>query len=225
MKQTKKSKPAPQTASPAAKTHPSYVPPVSGKGETSARRQNTGINGNAASSAVVSDRAAQTNIGKLRADLRSDGYSLNTFKQSAVSPIRYVFINKLLRDSITLSALYCILVTLILYLCRAYFDFSLAAACGCVVVSLAAALTVLAVWLKNPNKRKKDVINLKAINAVTISLFTVFFLIDLVAALLIPNGKSLNSPQIYAPVMIASTSLFFGMIFSVLHKSENYIQK
>ena len=130
-----------------------------------------------------------------------------------------------MRDAVVLSALYGIITLLVLYLCKDIFEVKLTTLCAIGGVFAAIALVFVFVWARNPDKRKKDSINLKAINALTIALFTVIFMLDLIISLLIPNGKSLNSPQIYAPVIIASSSLVFGIILSVLYKSENYFQK
>ena len=167
------------------------------------------------------------NIEKFRNNLRSDGYVLNMYKPDTKNStrIKYIFINKLMRDAVVLSALYGIITLLVLYLCKDIFEVKLTTLCAIGGVFAAIALVFVFVWARNPDKRKKDSINLKAINALTIALFTVIFMLDLIISLLIPNGKSLNSPQIYAPVIIASSSLVFGIILSVLYKSENYFQK
>lgn len=167
------------------------------------------------------------NIEKFRNNLRSDGYVLNMYKPDTKnnSRIKYIFINKLMRDAVVLTVLYGIITLLVLYLCKDIFEVKLSTLCIIGGIFTAIALVFVFVWARNPDKRKKDNINLRAINALTIALFTVIFMLDLIISLLIPNGKSLNSPQIYAPVIIASSSVVYGIILSVLYKSENYFQK
>ncbi len=171
--------------------------------------------------------AEESNIEKFRNSLRSEGFALNTYKaeKESVQTVKYVYVNRLFRDVVALSALYMIITLLLLYFLRNTFGFSLTALIVCGSIALALALCVALVWFRNPDKRRKDKVNLKAINAATIGFFTLFFMLDLIVALLVPGGKGLQSPEIYSPVIIASTSVFMGLIFTVLYKSENYFQK
>lgn len=169
----------------------------------------------------------ESNIDKFRNSLRSEGFALNSYRagKESVGNVKYVYVNRLLRDVVALSALYMIITLLLLYFLRSIFGFSLTALIVCGSLALASALVVALVWFRNPDKRRKDKVNLKAINAGAIGFFTLFFMLDLIVALLVPGGKGLNSAEIYSPVIIASTSVFMGLIFTVLYKSDNYFQK
>ncbi len=198
---------------------------VSAPSQTDKKQSNNSVDPKIAASATLN--VEENNIEKFRNSLRSEGYALNTYRgtKSVVSTVKYVYINKLMRDVVALSALYMIITLLVLYLLRSTFEFTLTAMLVCGSLALACALVVSLIWFRNPEKRRKDNVNLKVINAICIAFFTVFFMVDLIVALLIPNGKGLNSPSIYAPVIVASTSVFLGIMFTVLYKSENYFQK
>lgn len=160
--------------------------------------------------------------------LKSEGYVLKSYNNTPINTekkVKYVFINKILRDSVILTSLFVIMTLLILFLCKDVFNFPNAGIFSVGGVAIALALVMTIIWLRKPEKRIKDKINLKLLNSVCIAIFLVFFVLDLIVALLIPNGKSLNSPQIYSPIIIATSVLFFGTIFSILYKTENYFQK
>lgn len=207
------------------KNKPAVRPSVAESNRT--EKKATKENANAEVAATVAVNVEENNIEKFRNSLRSEGYALNTYRgtKSVVSSVKYVYVNKLMRDVVALSALYMIITLLVLYLLRSTFEFTLTAMLVCGSLALACALIVALIWFRNPEKRRKDTVNLKVINAICIGFFTVFFMVDLIVSLLIPNGKGLNSPSVYSPVIVASTSVFFGIIFSILYKSENYFQK
>lgn len=188
------------------------------------------------------DKTAKTlNVPKTKLEeynsvLRNEGYTLRTYTNTTASSTnnaqvntasssKYVFINKLLRDSVVLSALFCIITLLVLYLTRSVFEFSIPALITIGAISIAAALVFVVIWFQKPEKRKKDNLNIKALNAITVAIFLVVVMLDLIISLLIPNGHSLNSPQVYSPIIIATTVPFFGLVFTLLYKSGNYFKK
>lgn len=188
-----------------------------------------------------SDKTAKTlNVPKTKLEeynsvLRNEGYTLRTYTNTTASATnntlvntttsKYVFINKLLRDSVVLSTLFCIITLLVLYLTRSVFEFPTPALITIGAISIAVALVFVVIWFQKPEKRKKDNINIKALNAITVAIFLVVVMLDLIISLLIPNGHSLNSPQVYSPIIIATTVPFFGLVFTLLYKSSNYFKK
>lgn len=171
-------------------------------------------------------KVEENNIEKFRNSLRSEGFVLNTYRNGKeTASVKYLYVNRLMRDSVVLSALYMIVTLLVLYFLKNIFGFTLTALLVCGSLALAGALIASLIWFRNPDKRRRDTVNLKAINAATIGFFTVFFMIDLIVSLLVPGSKGLTSPEIYSPVIIASTSVFLGLVFTLLYKSDNYFQK
>ncbi len=177
----------------------------------------------------------RTKLEEYNSVLRNEGYTLRTYNSSSVTannsgntPLvstKYVFINKILRDSMVLSALFCIITLLVLYLTRTVFEFPTSALIAIGAVAVAIALVGVIIWFQKPDKRKKDNVNVKALNAITIAIFLVVVMLDLIISLLIPNGYSLNSPKVYAPAIVATTIPFFGLVFTLLYKSGNYFKK
>lgn len=172
--------------------------------------------------------AFESNITKLKRSFKNDGYNLSVYKADAkadVDPIHYIYINKYIRDTVVLTALFLVIVSLSLFLARSYFGFTLTGLLVCCAVACVLALVAVLVWFKAPEKRRKDGINFKALNAGTIGFFTLFFMMDLIISLLIVNGKGLRSPEIYVPILLASPVVIFGLLATLLHKSERYFQK
>lgn len=177
---------------------------------------------------VINDSDAHidsTNVDKFRVGIRSEGYVFSSYRPKKHTDVKFVYGNKLLRDSVVLSVLYFIICILLLFLLRKTFAFSLTALLVCGGLALSVALVFALIWFRNPEKKKKDNINLKIINLACVGLFTVFFMLDLIVVLLMPNGKGLSSPSTYSPVIAASVLVFFGIIFSVLYKTDNYSVK
>ena len=173
----------------------------------------------------VTFQTETTNLEKFRVGIRSEGYAFNSYKPKNATSTKFLYVNKLLRDSVVLSSLYFIICILVLFLLRKTFEFSLTALLVCGGIALSVALVSALIWFRNPDKRKKDTINIKIINLACVGIFTVFFMVDLIVALLIPSGKGLSSPATYSPVIAASVSLFYGIIFTVLYKTDNYSQR
>jgi hypothetical protein len=94
---------------------------------------------------------------------------------------------------------------------------------GCVAIIF--PIISLIQYFNNPNKRKKDNIRINIILPICLVLYFGFLVLNIIIELLIPNGYSINSPQIYAPSIIVLVVPFFGIIFTLFYKSEIYHQK
>lgn len=168
----------------------------------------------------------EDNISRLRKSFKNDGYNLTAYQKPEKSVgVKFIYINKFIRDCVVISALYLIIVALVLFLAKKAFGFTLTGLLVTCAVACVIALVAVLVWFKAPEKRRKDTINFKALNAGTIGFFTLFFMLDLIISLLVVNGKDLGSPEVYVPVMLASPIVIFGIVATLLHKSERYFQK
>jgi integral membrane sensor domain MASE1 len=108
------------------------------------------------------------------------------------------------------------------FLFRKSFEFSLTAF---VVSALVGALipgVILLIYAKDPFRRQKESAKPKLMFNICMIAFLTFFMFNLVIALLTPNGKSLNNASIYLPSIYALVLPFFGIIFNVLYRTENY---
>ena len=170
----------------------------------------------------------EDNITKLKRSFKNDGYNLSVYKTNEneeSEKIEYIYLNKFLRDSVVISSLFLIIVSLALYLARDFFGFSLTGLLVCCAIACVIALVAVLIWFRAPDKRRKDTINFKALNAGTVGFFTIFFMVDLIVSLLAVKGKGLNSPEIYIPVILITPIVIFGIVAVLLHKSERYFQK
>ena len=159
----------------------------------------------------------------LKAVLKNEGHRLKEYSPTASkSVIKYVLSNKLLRDSIFMSFLFYIITILALYLTRNAFEISKTTLLVVGGIGIIMPIAALIVFYQNPVKKKKDVINIKLILNICLIVYLAAFMINLIIALILPNGYSLNSLHIYAPCFVLLTIPFFGIIFTALYKSGNY---
>lgn len=91
--------------------------------------------------------------------------------------------------------------------------------CG---VMLIFPIGALIVSFSSPLKKKKDNLKPKIVLALCLIIYFAFFIVNLIVSLLIPNGKSLNSPATYAPAVAGLVIPFFGLVFALLYKTGNY---
>lgn len=165
-------------------------------------------------------------INDLRMLLNKEGHKINTYAPSSnKNYMRYLMTAKLYRDLSLLSYLFFVLMLLVLYLAKNSFSVNnkLLLSFGCVTIIV--PIICLIQYFANPNKRKKDNVRLNVILPACIVTYIAFLLLNIIIELLIPRGYSINSSQIYAPSIIALVIPFFGILFTVLYKSNLYHQK
>lgn len=182
---------------------------------------------NAESKNIVEQESADSidckYIYDLKAVLKNEGYRLKEYSpMQTKSSIKYISFNKLLRDSLFLTFLFYIMNILVLFLTKTYFEISSSSLYILGGLGLIIPIAALLIYYQNPNKKKKDSINLKLILNVALIVYLGAFMINLIVALLVPNEYSLNSLHIYAPCFIMLIIPFFGIIISLLHKSQKY---
>ncbi len=167
-------------------------------------------------------------IESFKSSLRNEGYSLNMTTSEVTSEngrkkTRFVFFNRIMRDSVVLTTLYTIITLLIVFLCKKQFAVKNEILFVIGGLSLAVSLIFAAIWFKSPDARKKDIVKLPLLNLCCVGVFLVITVITLITNVL--NGISLASPIVYSPLIIGSAVVFYGVIFSILYKTENYFQK
>lgn len=158
----------------------------------------------------------------LKAVLKNEGHRLKEYSPMSKSAIKYISFNKLLRDGLLLTFLFYIITVLVLFLARNSFEISKTSLFVLAGLGLIIPIAALLIYYQNPNKKKKDSINLKLIINISLIVYLAAFMITLIVALLVPSGYSLNSLHIYAPCFVMLIIPFFGIIISVLHKSQKY---
>ena len=176
-----------------------------------------------ARSSDTTDNIDCSHINDLRTVLDKEGIRLRNYEplNAGRTSIKYVLVNKLFRDTVILSYLFTVLCMLIVYFVK---DFevtlnALLIVCG---VMLVFPIAALAIFFSNPLKKKKDNLKPNIVLSICLIIYFAFFIVNLIVSLLIPNGKSLNSPATYAPAVAGLVIPFFGLIFALLYKTGNY---
>jgi DNA-binding MarR family transcriptional regulator len=165
-------------------------------------------------------------INDLRLLLSKEGHKVNTYSPSSnKNYMRYILTAKLNRDLSLISYLFFVLMLLAVYLAKDSFviNSKVILTLGCIGVIV--PIICLIQFFANPNKRKKDNVRLNVILPICLVVYIAFLVLNIIIELLIPRGYSINSPQIYAPSIIALVIPFFGIIFAVFYKSNLYHQK
>ncbi|HOO22278.1 MAG TPA: helix-turn-helix transcriptional regulator [Clostridia bacterium] len=165
-------------------------------------------------------------INDLRLLLNKEGHRLNTFAPSSnKNYMRYLLTTKLYRDVSILSYLFLVLMLLAVYLAKNSFTANSKAllTVGCVAIVFPIVCHIR--YFSNPNKRKKDNVRLNVILPLCLVVYIAFLVLNIIIELLIPQGYSINSPQIYAPSIVALVIPFFGIVFTILYKTNLYHQK
>jgi len=161
---------------------------------------------------------------KIKERFLKEGFRVSEYDVNAKQPsLRYQLVNKLYRDAAILTYMFFIVCLLVVYILKGVFFYSLTAFILSAVCGLALPGSAISLYRKNPHKRQKENIKPKLCLNVCVIAFLAFFMLNLIVALLIPNGSSLNTPKIYVPSVYALSVPFFGICFNVLYKTDNYL--
>lgn len=186
------------------------------------QKQATGFQDNTVAVNEI-DKIDCSHINDLRSHLEDEGIKLKTYEPTASGKglMRYVLVNKLFRDSVLLSYLFLVAMLLVVYLCKP-FGVALNAILIISGIALIAPIAALLCSMNNPDKKKKDNINIKIVMAVSFIIYLAFFIINVIITLIIPNGNSLNSAATYAPCVVCLAVPMFGIFFAILYSTNNY---
>ncbi len=159
---------------------------------------------------------------KLRNELGKEGYTLSSFSPAKKSSgIRYLLVNKILRDTFLASFFYLVITLLITNLFKSAFDITPVATFTIGGIGLLFPVVSFLLCLRDPLRKKKDAVNIKLLISVLVLVYVVMFM-AVVVYYLFTSKYSLVSSQTYAPAIILSTLPFAGVMFAVLHGSGKY---
>lgn len=165
-------------------------------------------------------------INDLRLLLNKEGHRLNTYAPSSnKNYMRYIMTSKMYRDISILSYLFMALMLLTVYLAKNTFKMNSAVLLSIGCIASIFPIFCLIQYFTNPNKRKKDNIRINIILPICLVIYLGFLVLNIIIELLIPNGYSINSSEIYAPSVIALVVPFYGLIYTIFYKIEIYHQK
>lgn len=154
--------------------------------------------------------------------LRREGITLKNYSPATESgTIKYVFANKITAFALITTFIFFVLTLLILKYVQA---FAVSNKAISILAGLGTAVFAgfeLYLWM-NAKKKRKDNLKINRILTICGIVYLAFFVMDIVIALLVPNGNSINSPAIYAPCVPTLVIPFFGLIFAVIYKSKKF---
>lgn len=164
-----------------------------------------------------------SHINDLRNHLDREGIKLRSYEptNSGKGLVKYVLVNKLFRDTVTLSYLFLVAMLLVVYLCKP-FGVTLTAFLTILCIGAIAPVAAALVWFKSKDAKKKDNFNTKIILAASGIIYLTFSVVNLIVNLIVPNGHSLNSLATYAPSIIFLVVPFFGATLCLLYRTKNY---
>lgn len=164
-----------------------------------------------------------SHINDLRNHLDREGIKLRSYEPTNTGKglVKYVLVNKLFKDAITLSYLFLVTMLLVVYLYKP-FGVTLTAFLTILCLGTVAPVAATLVWFKCKDAKKKDNFNMKIILAASGIIYLTFFVVNLIINLIVPNGHSLNSLATYAPSIIFLVAPFFGATLCLLYKTKNY---
>ncbi len=163
---------------------------------------------------------------QFREKLQKDGYTLSTFEEKRkTNTIRYFFSNKINMMACLGGLLWLVVLSLALYLFKDIFAVTIEEIGGVLIGGAVVCLGFFFAYIAKPNKRKKDVVNLKTVNGVMCMLFLLLATVSLAVYLFIPQGYSLLSAPVYVPTIFGTVFPFSGMMYSVLYRSERFFLK
>ncbi len=164
-----------------------------------------------------------SHINDLRNHLDREGIKLRSYEptNSGKGLVKYVLVNKLFRDAVTLSYLFLVAMLLVVYLCKP-FNVNLTAFLTILCIGAIAPVASALVWFSNKDAKKKDNFHTKIILAASGIIYLTFFVVNLIINLIVPNGHSLNSLATYAPSIIFLVVPFFGAMLCLLYRTKNY---
>ena len=164
-----------------------------------------------------------SHINDLRNHLDREGIKLRSYEptNSGKGLVKYVLVNKLFRDTVTLSYLFLVAMLLVVYLCKP-FGVTLTAFLTILCIGAIAPVAAALVWFRSKDAKKKDNFNTKIILAASGIIYLTFFVVNLIVNLIVPNGHSLNSLATYAPSIIFLVVPFFGATLCLLYRTKNY---
>ncbi len=164
-----------------------------------------------------------SHINDLRNHLDREGIKLRSYEPTNKGKglVKYVLVNKLFRDTVTLSYLFLMAMLLVVYLCKP-FEVTLTAFLTILCIGAIAPVAATLVWFKSKDAKKKDNFNTKIIIAASGIIYLTFFVVNLIVNLIVPNGHSLNSLATYSPSIIFLVVPFFGATLCLLYRTKNY---
>lgn len=181
---------------------------------------------NEAEQREIDSQGRARHFGDLKQALYEEGFNLKPYNKANASNfyyMKFVYSNKLMRDTTLLTYLVLIIEVLIMVIAIDSFAMNIGVCIAIAAVGLLLPALPFIVWAINPTKRIKARFNLGTSITYALIAFIVISGISMIIALIAPSLKvDFTKGSAYIPVMIAALIPIAVLIYGLLYRSGNY---
>ena len=174
----------------------------------------------------IDNQGRARHFGDLKQALYEEGFNLKPYNKANASNfyyMKFVYSNKLMRDTMLLTYLVLVIEVLIMVIAIDSFAMNIGACIAIAAVGLLLPALPFVVWAINPTKRIKARFNLGTSITYALIAFIVISGISMIIALVAPSLKvDFTKGSAYIPVMIAALIPIAVLIYGLLYRSGNY---
>lgn len=174
----------------------------------------------------IDSQGRARHFGDLKQALYEEGFNLKPYNKANASNfyyMKFVYSNKLLRDTMLLTYLVLVIEVLIMVIAIDSFAMNIGVCIAIAAVGLLLPALPFIVWAINPTKRIKARFNLGTSVTYALIAFIVISGISMIIALIAPSLKvDFTKGSAYIPVMIAALIPIAVLIYGLLYRSGNY---
>ena len=174
----------------------------------------------------IDNQGRARHFGDLKQALYEEGFNLKPYNKANASNfyyMKFVYSNKLMRDTTLLTYLVLVIEVLIMVIAIDSFAMNIGVCIAIAAVGLLLPALPFIVWAINPTKRIKARFNLGTSVTYALIAFIVISGISMIIALIAPSLKvDFTKGSAYIPVMIAALIPIAVLIYGLLYRSGNY---
>lgn len=174
----------------------------------------------------IDSQGRARHFGDLKQALYEEGFNLKPYNKANASNfyyMKFVYSNKLMRDTMLLTYLVLVIEVLIMVIAIDSFAMNIGVCIAIAAVGLLLPALPFIVWAINPTKRIKARFNLGTSITYALIAFIVISGISMIIALIAPSLKvDFTKGSAYIPVMIAALIPIAVLIYGLLYRSGNY---
>lgn len=176
---------------------------------------------------VSQDDDEYRHINDLKTKLLNEGFTLKSYSKTeslkAMEKTKYLYANRILRDTSIFSFLFVVLMLLVLYRFNNVFGYSPIALLVIGICALVFPVVAISMSLTKPNKKVRPKFNFRLSLTYSLIALVAVYLINLVISLLIPSiGLTVKDAKLYPPSMLALVFPFTVTVYYILYKTERY---
>lgn len=181
---------------------------------------------NEAEEKEIDSQGRARHFGDLKQSLYEEGYNLKPYNKANASNfyyMKFVYSNKLMRDTALFTYLVLIIEVLIMIIALNSFAINIGVCIAIAAVGLVVPVIPFIMWAANPTKRIKARFNMGTSITYALIAFIVISGISMIISLIAPSLKvDFTKGSAYIPVMIAALIPIAVLIYGLLYRSGNY---